>query len=267
MRFLFPVVISMLCAAHLGATSVVYDTTPAVLPVNMPSIPYQAGGVAEFGNKIGFASSGVSLDTVTVLLSNWAHESTYQAIGTSSGYSLDLVLTIYTVGLGDAVGAPLATLTNHQLIPWRQEPDAACAAVNSDYYLGSDSICHGGALVPVTFDFTATRPLLPEQVIFGLAFNTQSYGYSPLGAAGPYNSLNFAASTVVPTVGFDLNTDDAYVAYGAAAAAVFGQDTGWGKPYYTAAATFSGDPLPEPATFLLIPAGLALAFLKRRLKH
>ena len=56
---------------------------------------------------------------------------------------------------------------------------------------------------------------LPEQFIFGVAFNTNTWGYSPLGVGGPYESLNVGLANVngagvPPSVGVDLDPDVVY---------------------------------------------------------
>ena len=64
------------------------------------------------------------------------------------------------------------------------------------------------AAFTVTFDFTGTA--VPNQIIYGLAFNTQTWGYNPIGAPGPYVSLNFGLSSTAPSVGSNPFPDTAY---------------------------------------------------------
>ena len=58
------------------------------------------------------------------------------------------------------------------------------------------------------------------------AYNTESAGYAPIGAPGPYNSLNVGALTVNPTVGTDVDEDMAFVA-DALATGTFVSELGW----------------------------------------
>ena len=37
---------------------------------------------------------------------------------------------------------------------------------------------------------------LPDEFVFGVAFNTNSWGYNPIGQPGPYESLNVGTANV-----------------------------------------------------------------------
>ncbi len=89
---------------------------------------------------------------------------------------------------------------------------------------------------------------LPDDVIIGVAFNTADYGQAPIGAAGPYNSLNVGVPTgQTATVGTDDNADNVfwntsyapfYADGGAAGFGIFRQDTNW-TPNGTVALQFN----------------------------
>jgi adhesin/invasin len=86
----------------------------------------------------------------------------------------------------------------------------------------------------VTFDFSSLSLTLPDQVIFGVAYNTQSAGQSPIGVNGPYNDLNVglnASNTVgnnlsAPTAYLKGTIDQAYADKGAGGINVFRLDVG-----------------------------------------
>lgn len=73
-------------------------------------------------------------------------------------------------------------------------------------------------------------------MIYGLSFNTQSYGAAPIGSDGPYNSLNFGLAEAGPSVGIDVNLDDVFwhtsylPYYTVPGPAIFRQDTNWSTP-------------------------------------
>ncbi len=97
----------------------------------------------------------------------------------------------------------------------------------------SDNNCYSGYAFTITFDFTGTT--VPDQIIYGVAYNTNSWGYAPIGQPGPYESLNFGLAQVPPTTGSNPLPDTAFVASGAMP--VFAKQTGWTP--YSGAITFA----------------------------
>ncbi|MBK9134291.1 MAG: hypothetical protein IPM15_08090 [Betaproteobacteria bacterium] len=93
-------------------------------------------------------------------------------------------------------------------MPWRPEADPSCPN-GGTAWRAADGNCYNGFAFDVAFDFSGQGLLLPDEIVFGLAFNTQSYGSQPLGASGPYNSLNFGLSSAA-TAGTDINTDGVF---------------------------------------------------------
>jgi hypothetical protein len=69
-----------LCAAAAFAVPAqgvaIYDSIPAPLPPNVPSVGYQATQTAEFGDLIQFGGNGRTLTQVTLVMSDWALAST-----------------------------------------------------------------------------------------------------------------------------------------------------------------------------------------------
>lgn len=253
---------------------VVYNSIPSLpLPSNVSSVGYQATQTSEFGNAVNLAGGARQLTSIDVVMSDWAKKSDWPSVGTSTGYFHLLTLNLYNVGPGGAVGSVVATDTINAFIPWRPETTPACAA-NDGYGTGGSDCSHGIAST-VTFDFTSANVVLPDSLVFGLAFGTTNYGYALnpyLLQPGPYESLNFGVESLgSPTVGSDVypgsvywNTSTAgnYTDGGAGGVGVFRQDTNWSP--YTPEVTINAD-TPEPGTFALLGGGFALlAALRRR---
>jgi hypothetical protein len=243
-------------------STVVYSTLPNPLPPNLPSLGYEATSTSEFGGLIAFAGgeSSYSLGGATVAMSNWAPASQWTGAMngttiTSSGYYVPLTLNLYNVGASASVGSLIASDTVDAFIPWLPEPSGGCG---SGTWLAPDGKCYDGSLSTVTFNLAGVS--VPDQIIYGLAFNTTDYGANPTGVAGPYDSLNFGLSTSGPSVGSQPLPDTAYwnTTYapyytdgGASGVGTFRQDTEWTP--YSGAIDFV---TPEPSPLLLLGTGL-----------
>ena len=258
--------------AH-ASTLTLYNSEPSPLPGNEPSEGYQCCQVRQLGQGVDLTSGGTYANfNVEVLMSNWALESTYEPVGTSLGYTVPLTLNLFNVGPGNAVGSLIATLTTPQFIPWR--PESGGCSDPTAYLSSVDGKCYHGLLTPVEFNFGTLT--VPNQLIYGLAFNTQTVGYSPTGVSGPYNSLNqgltFGGS---PSVGSVFSLGSLYVdgqtCYpydgtnntGACADGpdkVFRINGGWedeaGTPY-NPSALITADAVPEPTSLILLGTGVA----------
>jgi hypothetical protein len=149
-----------------------------------------------------------------------------------------------------ANGAPdtlLATKTQNIDIPWRPAGDPSCP--DTGYGAGfawkaANGICYNGLAFNAVFDLSSLNVFLPDDIIVGVAYNTQSYGAAPIGVNGPYNSLNVLVPPSQPVaVGSDDSVDRVfwntatagyYADSGASGVGIFRQDWNW-TPYGTVA--------------------------------
>jgi hypothetical protein len=236
------------------------------LPPNVVSEGYECCTNGQFGNAIQFAGSARQLTNVTVTLSDWAYQSAYPGFGNASGFTVPLTLNLYILNGDGSVGALIASRTIDPLILWRPEPDAgtpgsACSVGDTGYTVSGN--CYHGLAQNETFDFSGVT--VPDQIVFGLAFDTETYGASPTGVHGPYDSLNFGLSTVDPTIGSDVYAGDVYrdgtYQRSCGTPGTFGQDCGWSP--YIPAAEFDAT-VPEPATSAILCFALVALIAKRR---
>lgn len=247
-------------------STVVYDAIPSPLEPNYPSQPFQAQQTHEFGDYVHLADTDRLLNTVTVTLANWAKASTpanqdfcaaNAANCDATGFFWPITVNVYSNHL-DAGGAPdtvLATKTITTHVPWRPESDPSCGATSNGTGWKDNDICYdySGIAANASFDLSDTNTVLPDDVIVGFAYNTQTYGAAPTGVDGPYNSLNIAVPpNNVVTVGTDDSADETFwntstVGYYSTSCPgnTFCKDTNW-TPYGTVAMQITADPVPLP---------------------
>jgi hypothetical protein len=193
----------------------IYDSNPSPLPGNVASHGFQCCQTAEFGDAIHFAGTARKLTSATVTMSNWALHSTPAnvGVGDASGWDQALTLNIYAVGPNDAhghatTGALLGT-TGQQVfhIPWRPEHDDATCTDPTAFQSTpgpKDTNCFHGLATQVTFNLSSLHINAPNSVVWGIAYNTQSYGQDPIGVDGPWNSLNVGTQGTTPSLGTEV---------------------------------------------------------------
>jgi hypothetical protein len=202
----------------------IYKDIPAPLPGNVASLGYEATSAAEFGDRIAFAGSARLALSATVTMSSWGCQSgswfANNCLTTPGAtFSHPITLNIYSVGVGNQVGALLGSVTQTFAIPFRPSADIHCTG--GRWYDAGSGSCFNGKATNITFNLSSLSLTLPNQVIFGVAYNTSHYGAAPIGE-GPacytssggcgYDSLNVGvvdpAATL--TVGSNPAPDDAY---------------------------------------------------------
>jgi hypothetical protein len=210
-----------LVAANAVSGQVIYDSTVNPQPGNLPSVGAEAYAFKELGDNITFAGSVRRAKSVTVTMSSWGCQggawfSHDCATTPGSTFSIPVTLNIYAAG-SPTPGAPIAARTQTFNIPYRPSSDNT-NCTGGRWYQASSGICFNGLANNITFDLTSLNLVLPNSVVYGITYNTTSYGPSPIGtsaacfgtAAGcPYDSLNIALAPVV-TVGTKTFYDTLY---------------------------------------------------------
>lgn len=221
---------AFLFTATIGATQIfaqdiiVYNSIPSPLPGNVQSIAFESAQVNEFGDRIQFAAgTGRNLTKVEQIMSSFACESgIYYPTGnctTTPGatFSHPITLNIYNVGADGAVGTLLKSVTQTFAIPYRPSADNVnCTGENAGKWFDGTA-CRSGLATPIVFNVGGLT--VPDQVIYGITFNTTNYGYQPIGASActttvemcPYDLLNVGLSgTNPPSVGINPDPTDVY---------------------------------------------------------
>lgn len=235
--FIFIFVLSLISKPPVSeAASAYYDSTPSVLPGNIVSIGAEANGLNEFGEFIQLSpnTSQVLIGCV-VTLSIWAPASDWPCY--DSGWFQNFTLNLYEVTYVNGTPTP-STLINSQLslqfLPFKPEDSVNCS---SGHWMDSEGNCWSGMAYEILIPLNHIT--VPNQFIYGVAFNTQHYGYQHVNKAGPYNSLNFGLSTSSPSIGSNVVSNSVivnsskmttYSDNGLAGIDIFRIDYGW-SPY------------------------------------
>jgi len=243
MKKLFGLIIlaPVLMLASTANAQVVYDAFPDPFPGSAFSQPYAAQQVDEFGDHVSLAGSDRSLSTVDIVLTSWTCENDPPGAPTNSGepeepcettpgssYTHPITLNLYAVdnsGANPAVGGLVATKTVTATVPFRPSWDSdMCPGPLDDIPFGGtwyDSVlgfCVHGFNFVVSFDFGGMGITLPDELIYGIAFNTNLYGENPVSAPGGYDSLNVAVTSFLapglPSIGTNVEPDTAFIDYG-----------------------------------------------------
>ena len=220
--FLFVAILSATPTFAQGITN--YNSFPSPVPGNVASVGFQATQASEFGDRVQFsAGSGRSLLTAEQLMSSWGCQSgnwySNNCVTTPGAtFSHAITLNIYNVGTGGAVGSLIGSATQTFVIPYRPSADPVnCTGTNAGKWFNGTT-CYNGFATPITFNLGGIT--VPNQVIYGIAYNTSGYGTAPMGYLNPcnspsagcgYDSLNVGlGGTTPPSVGINPDSDDVY---------------------------------------------------------
>ena len=186
------VVAAAAVAGGVKASTIYNSTIPNGPPANVPSIGPEAYSFDELGNAVTFAGSARRLTSVTVGLSSWACVSGAWFSGdcaTPTGATFPQAITF---NIYDETGATLlATRTQTFNVPYRPSASPKCTGTDAGkWFSASSKTCFNGLYNEVTFSFSGVT--LPDNVVYGIAYNTNTAGYAPTGVSGPADSLNIA---------------------------------------------------------------------------
>lgn len=214
--------------APLPGGTVVYDAIPSPLSGLDMAVGFERTLTDEWGDLVRLSEAGI-LGQVTVGLSSFAcgnddtraaTEACVSIPGTT--FSHPVTVSLYEVdrsGADPAVGDLIATRTTVFELPFRPSwdevncslPPVLNAPFGGRWYDEELGACVNGLAVEVVFDFVGDGVELPEELIFGVAFDTETSGESPLGVPGPYNALMVGAAgtsgTPPPSVGTNVEGD------------------------------------------------------------
>ena len=252
-------------AATSSAAEVIYNSIPSTLAANYTSQPYQAQQVSEFGDRVSFGGSARQLSSASVTMSMWGRYEDWnvggQYYGTGAyagaGYTQSFTFNIYNAGTGSTPGSLIGSVTQDKYIQYRPTVWASANGIAQN----------------ITFDLSGLGITLPESIVWGLAFNTQTYGASPTGTNGPYNQLNVcynqSSSWAPANGGVTVGSTDLLTKFINAANNVNGQYGSYYSPSTVGTfsmaetgTTLSGKALGAPmASFSAVPAPGAAALI------
>lgn len=216
-------------AAHAAEpTEVVYDSIGANVPGSVPSQAFQATQTSEFGDLVQLAPGQRVLDTATVEMVAWGCQTGGGAsCVTTQGSSFNHTLTFRIYSVGGTPGSPtvgdeLVSFDKIVAVPFRPSADLVnCTGSNlGKWFDAPAATCRNGFAFPVTFDLAATNTVLPDQVIWTVAYNTSNYGANPIGPTCvpgsncAYDSLNVGADnrgSSTAFTGVDVDPDGAFL--------------------------------------------------------
>jgi hypothetical protein len=179
-------------AGGTKASSIYNSTVPNGPPANVPSLGPEAYAFNQLGNAVNFAGSARKLTSVTVGMSSWACYSGAWYSGDCSTPNGATFPQAITFNIYNSTGAALlASSTQTFSIPYRPSASPKCG--DGRWYSPGLKTCFNGFYNEVTFNFSGVT--LPDQIVYGITYNTRDYGPSPTGVAGPSDSLNIALVT------------------------------------------------------------------------
>lgn len=217
-------------AGAQAAPVVVYDGIGPGLPTNVISQPFEAEQVNEFGDLVALGPGPRNLTKVSVVLSTQACQSgsgTPQCTTENPDATFGHPMTLNLYNVAGTTGAPtvgseIASVTHTITLPYRPSASAECDEFFPGRWLPEGGElpssptepgdCATGRAIVVDFAFPAGT-VLPETLIWAIAYNTETAGYDPVGVDGPIDFVNVGAESFnpEPAIGTDVDPDVAFI--------------------------------------------------------
>ncbi len=213
--------------------SVVYSSIYEPLDLSYQSLSFSAQSTWAIGDLVDLAGTNRDLESVDTVMVTWAEAADYPVLAAANadGWEHPVTITVYSRDAGGnltSVGEATETI----FVPWRP----------TTLPNGSPYPFNGFAFrISVPFPDGIT---LPDQAMVLISYNTQSQGFAPIGAPGPYNELNLAMGGYAPSVGTDV--DPFTVLWVRGADDWFYPTTGTPDPFLEIKASGPGTPTSTP---------------------
>jgi hypothetical protein len=188
-----------------GDNTVAYNAMPFDVENCLnPGVAFEGNQWNEFGDSVTLkGGTGRTLNSLKVdfqsfacATGTWNNQSGSDPCGggTTPGvspgsFTWSITANIYAA---DANGLPaglLATTTVDQQVPFRPNADATnCPSTPNKWFnplAPNGGACQNSIAKKLTFDFSSQNVTLPENVVWTVAFNTSTSGYSPQGPQTP----------------------------------------------------------------------------------
>jgi hypothetical protein len=215
-----------------GDANVAYNAMPFdVVNCLNPGVAFEANGWNEFGDSVTLAGAGRTLGSLVVdfqsfacVTGTWDNQGGNNLCGggTTAGvspgtFTWPITANIYDAGInGLPTGSPLATTgAVNEEIPFRPNADPTnCSSEPTKWFnplAPGGGACQNSIATKLTFDFSGQNVTLPTdgKVVWTVAFNTSTSGYTPQGARTPTCALPAATTTACPLNPADsLNVGD-----------------------------------------------------------
>jgi len=215
-----------------GDTTVAYNAMPTdVVNCLNPGVAFEANQWNEFGDSVTLSGTGGTLKSLVVdfqsfacVTGTWNNQGGNNLCGggTTPGvspgtFTWPITANIYAADSSGLPTGPALASTGpvDEQIPFRPNADSTnCPTTPTKWFnplAPGGGACQNSIATKLTFDFSGQNVTLSagEKVVWTVAFNTSTSGYSPVGTTTPPCSLTAATTTVCPQNPADsLNVGD-----------------------------------------------------------